>query len=84
MYRSPNTVRVIKCRRRLIGVGHVTRVEEGRSAFKILAHKPTGNRHLGRPRRMWKDNIRMNPKEIIINIRIGLIQLSIGIIGDPL
>ena len=62
----------------------IARMEEGRSAFKILTDKPTGNRHLGRPRCRSKDNIRMNPKEIIINIRIGLIQLSIGIIGDPL
>ena len=43
--------------------------EEGRSAFKILTGKPTGNRHLGRPRRRWEDNIRMNRKEIDINTR---------------
>ena len=43
--RSPNIVRVIKSRR-LTWTGHVPRMEEGRSAFKIL----TGNRPLGRPR----------------------------------
>ena len=48
--RSPNIVRVIKSRR-LRWAGHVTRIEEGRSAFKILTGKPTGKRHLGRPRR---------------------------------
>ena len=42
---------------------------EGRSAFKILTGKPTGKRPLGRPRRRWKDNIRMNLKEIGINTR---------------
>ena len=35
-------------------------MEEGRSAFKILTGKPTGNRPLGRPRRRWEDNIRMD------------------------
>ena len=58
LYRSPNIVRVIKSRR-LRRVGHVARMEEGRSAFKILTGKPTGKRPLGRPRRRWEDNIRM-------------------------
>ena len=42
-------------------------MEEGRSAFKILTGKPTGKRRLGRPRRRWEDNIRMNLEEIGIN-----------------
>ena len=49
LYRSPNIVRVIKCRRLRLA-GHVARMEEGRSAFKILTGKPTGKRPLGRPR----------------------------------
>jgi hypothetical protein len=49
--------------------GHVARMEEGKSAFKILTGKPTGNIPLGRPRRSWEDNIRMNLKEIDINTR---------------
>ena len=36
-------------------------------AFKILTGKPTGKRALGRPRRRWEDNIRMNLKELGIN-----------------
>ena len=44
--------------------GQVARMEEGRSAFKILTGKPTGKRPLGRPRRSWEDNIRMNLEEI--------------------
>ena len=40
--------------------GHVARMEEGRSAFKILTRKPTGKRPLGRPRRRWEDNIRID------------------------
>ena len=82
MYRSPNIVRVIKSIR-LRWAGHVARMEEGRSAFKILTGKPTGKRNLGRPRRRWEDNIRMDLEEISMRV-IGLIQLRIGIIGEPL
>ena len=39
-------------------------MEEGRSALKILTGKPTGKRPLGRPRRRWEDNIRMDLEEI--------------------
>ena len=63
MYRSPNIVRVIKFRR-LRWADHVTRMEEGRSAFKILTGKPTGKRPFGRPSRRRKDTIRIDLKEI--------------------
>ena len=59
LVRSPNIVRVIKSRR-LRWAGYVTRMEESRSAFKILTGKPTEKRPLGRPRRRWEDNIRMD------------------------
>ena len=68
MYCSPNIVRVIKSRR-LRWAGHVARMEEGRSAFKILTGKPSGKRPLVRPRRRWEDNIIMDLKEIGINTR---------------
>ena len=42
-------------------------MEEGRSAFKILTAKPTGKRPLGRPRRRWEDNNRMDLEEIGVN-----------------
>ena len=54
-YCSPNIARVIKCRK-LSWAGHVARVEEYRSAFKILTGKPTGKIPLGRLRRRWEDN----------------------------
>ena len=66
LYRPPAIVRVIKSRR-LRWAGHVPRMEEDRSAFKILTGKPTGKRSLGRPRRRWEDNIRMDLEEIGIN-----------------
>ena len=44
-------------------------MEEGRSAFKILIGNSTANRSLGRPRRRWEDNIRMDFKEVGINRR---------------
>ena len=40
--------------------GHVARMEEGRNACKVLNGKPAGKRPLGRPRRRWEDNIRMD------------------------
>ena len=55
--------------RRLRWTGHVARIEEGRSPFKILTGKPTETRPLGRPRRRWEDNIRMVLKEMGIYTR---------------
>ena len=45
----------------------VARKEEVRSAFKILTGTPAGKRPLGRPRRSWEENIRMDLKEIGFN-----------------
>ena len=66
MYRSPNIVRVIKSRR-LRWAGHIARMEEVRSAFKISTGKRVGKRPLGRPRRRWEDNIRMDLEKLGIN-----------------
>ena len=46
--------------------GHVVRIEESRCSFKIFTGKP-----LGRLRRIWEENIRIDLKEIGINTRIG-------------
>ena len=44
-------------------------MEEGRSSLKSLTYKREGKIPLGRPRRRWEDNIRINLKEIGINTR---------------
>ena len=63
---------------------HVDRMEEGRSAFKILTGNPTENRSLGRPTCKWEGNGRMDLKEMCANTRNGLIRLRIGIIAESL
>ena len=68
MYHSRNVVTAIKSIR-FRWADHVARMEEGRSAFKMLTGYPTGKRPLGRPRRRWKDNIRKDIKEIGMNTR---------------
>ena len=85
LYRLPNIVRVIKSRGLRLA-RHVARMEEDRSAFKILTGKPTGKRPLGRPRCSWEDNIRMyNLKKKYLSIQgIDLILLRIMIIGERL
>ena len=55
--------------RRLRWAGHVTIMEEGRSAFKILKSKPAGKKPLRRSRFRCEDNIRMDLKEIGVNTR---------------
>ena len=68
MYHSTNIVRVNKSRI-FRWAGYVARMKEGRSAFKILIGIPTGNRYSRWPRCRWEDNIRMDLKEIGINMR---------------
>jgi hypothetical protein len=63
LYSSPNIVRVIKSRR-MRWAGHVVRMGEGRGVYGVLVGRPKGKRPLGRPRRRWEDNIKMNLREI--------------------
>ena len=53
--------------RRLRRAGYLARMEEVRSAFKILTGEPTGKRISGRARRRWEDNIKMTFEEMGIN-----------------
>jgi hypothetical protein len=59
VYSSLNIIRVTKSRR-LRWAGHVARVGERRGAYRTLVGKPEGRRPLGRPRRRWEDNIKMD------------------------
>jgi hypothetical protein len=63
LYSSPSAVRVIKARR-MRWAGHVARMGEVKGAYNILVGRPEGRRPLGRPRRRWEDNIKMDLKEI--------------------
>jgi len=63
LYCSPNNVRVIKSRR-MRWAGHVARMGEERCVYRVLVGKPEGKRPLGRPRRRWVDNIRMDFQEV--------------------
>jgi hypothetical protein len=63
MYPSPNIVRVIKSRR-IRWAEHVARMGEGRGVYMVLVGKPEVRRPLGRPRRRWEDNIRMDLREV--------------------
>jgi len=63
VYSSPNIVWVIKSRRMRL-VGHVTRMGEERGAYRVLVRKTEGKRPLGRPRRRWVNDIRMDLQEV--------------------
>jgi hypothetical protein len=58
-YSSPSIIRIIKFRR-MRWAGHVVRMGEKRNAYRLLVGKPEEKRPLGRPRRRWVDNIRMD------------------------
>jgi hypothetical protein len=63
LYCSPSIIRIIKSRR-MRWMGHVARMGEKRNAYRLLVGKPEGKRPLGRPRRRWVDNIRMDLGEV--------------------
>ena len=63
LYSLPNIVRVVKSRR-MRWAGHVARMGEGRGVHRFLVGKPEGKRPLGRPRRRWEDNNKMDLQEM--------------------
>ncbi|KAJ4425846.1 hypothetical protein ANN_27472 [Periplaneta americana] len=63
LYSSPDIIRNLKSRR-LRWAGHVARMGESRNAYRVLVGRPEGKRPLGRPRRRWEDNIKMDLREV--------------------
>ena len=63
LYSLANIVRVVKSRR-MRWAGHMERMGEGRGVHRFLVRKPEGKRQLGRPRRKWEDNIKMDFQEV--------------------
>jgi hypothetical protein len=63
LHSSSNNIRMIKSRR-MRWAGHVARMGDGRGAYRILVGRPEVRRPLGRPRRRWEDNIKMDLQEV--------------------
>jgi hypothetical protein len=63
LYTSPSITRIIKSRR-MRWAGNVARIGKKRNDYRLLMGKPEGKRPLGRPRRRWVDNIRMDLGEV--------------------
>jgi hypothetical protein len=63
LYCLSSIVRVVKSRR-MRWAGHVARMGEDRGVHMVLVGKPEGKRPLGRPRRRWEDNIKMDLQEV--------------------
>jgi hypothetical protein len=63
LYSSANIVRVIKSRR-MRWAGHVAHMGEKTGAYRILVGRPEGRRPLGRPRRRWESNLKLDLQEV--------------------
>jgi hypothetical protein len=63
LYSSPSIIRIIKSRR-IRWAEQLARMGEKRKPYRILVEKPEGKRPLGRPRRRWVDNVKMDLREI--------------------
>ena len=77
LYSLPNIVRVVKSRR-MRWAGHVARMGDDRVVLRVLVGKPEGNRPLGKPRRRWEDNIKMDLQEVGGVVGTGWSWLRIG------
>jgi hypothetical protein len=63
LYSSPSIIRIMKSRR-MRWVGHVAHMGEKRNSYRLLVGKSERKRPLGRPRRRWVNNIRMDLREV--------------------
>ena len=63
LYSLPNNVLLVKSRR-MRWAGYVAHMGEGRVVHRVLVGKPGGKRPLGRPKRRWEDNIKIDLQEV--------------------
>jgi hypothetical protein len=79
LYSSPSIIKIIKSRR-MRWAGHVARMGEKTNVYRLLVGKSERKRPLGRPRRRWIDNIKIDLLEIGLSVVdwIGLAQDSTG------
>ena len=64
--------------------GYVARIGDSRVLYRVLERKPEGKRPLGRPRRRWEDNIKMDLQEVGCGVWTGSSWLRIGTGGGHL
>ena len=64
--------------------GHVACMEEEGGVYRDLLGKPVRKRPLGRPRRRWEDNIKIDLQEMVCGVWTGSSWLRIGIGGEHL
>jgi hypothetical protein len=67
LYFSPSIIRIMKSRR-MRRAGYVARMQEKRNVYRLFVGKPEERRPLGRPRRMWIDNIKRDLLEIGVSV----------------
>jgi len=63
LYSSPNIFLMIKSRK-MRWAGHIARNVERRGVYRVFVGKLEGKRPLGRPRRRWKNNIKIDLREL--------------------
>jgi hypothetical protein len=61
-YSSPNKIRMIKSRK-IRWAGYISRMGEKKNAYRIVVGKPEGKRPLGRQKRRWVDNNKIDIRE---------------------
>jgi hypothetical protein len=83
LYSLPNILRVVKSRR-MRCAGHVARMGEDIGVLRVLVGKPEGKRPLGRPRRRWEGNVKMDLQEVVGVVGTGWSWLRIGTVGGHL
>ena len=70
LYSSPNIIGNLKSRR-LRWAGDVAHREPFRNAYRVLVEKPESKRPLGRPRRRWEDNIKIDLRRWVVILENG-------------